>query len=100
MPNKKNPWLKYLLILGGLLGVLVLKLLMDRKYERDPQPVFSAELEKVTLVTITKDTSNVTLKKLHDTLWVFVEPDSGEVRKYRIENFFKYVLTASYGEQT
>lgn len=93
MAKKQNPWLKYIVLLAIALVLLLVVTLKNRRYQPDITDVFDVNVEDVTAFTVSKDTLSVTLVK-GDTTWVFAEPDTGVVKDYRIENFFRNIVEA------
>jgi hypothetical protein len=78
MTKSKNLWIKYAIILGVALILLLMVSLKNRRYEPKISNVFNVKSEDISAVTISKDTISVTLVK-GDTTWIFAEPDTGLV---------------------
>jgi len=96
MAKSKNLWIKYAIILGIALILLLVVSLKNRRYEPRISDVFSVKSEDINAITILKDTTSITLVK-GDTTWMFAKPDTGLVKNLRIENFFKNVVNAKKG---
>ena len=90
MAKKQNPWSKYIILLVIAVLLLLVVSIKNRRYQPNVSRVFDVNVEDVNAFTVSKDTVSVTLLKA-DTTWVFAEPDTGTVKDYRIENFFKNV---------
>ena len=93
MAKKQNPWSKYIILLVIAVLLLLVVSIKNRRYQPNVSRVFDVNVEDVNAFTVSKDTVSVTLLKA-DTTWVFAEPDTGTVKDYRIENFFKNVVNA------
>lgn len=90
---KKNPWIKYIVILAVALILLLVVSLKNRRYEQKVSDVFKVNVEDINGFTVAKGEQSVTLVR-GDTSWVFAEPDTGDVRENRIERFFENVVNA------
>ncbi len=93
MAKKKNPWIKYIILLAVALALLLTVSLKNRRYQQKVSDVFDVNVEDISTITISKDTVSVTIMK-GDTCWVFAEPDTGVVKETRINNFFSNVVKA------
>ena len=93
MAKSKNLWIKYAIILGIALILLLVVSMKNRRYEPKISDVFNVKSEDISAITISKDTTSITLVK-GDTTWMFAEPDTGLIKNLRIENFFKNVVNA------
>jgi hypothetical protein len=93
MAKKKNPWIKYIVLLAAAFLLLLTVSLRNRRYIPKVSDVFDLKTDDINAIGITKDTLSITLMK-GDTAWVFVEPDTGLVKNDRIENFFENVVNA------
>lgn len=91
MTKKRNPWIKYLIILAIAIIVLIVVNQREKQYEAKVTDIFDINPEDITAFTISKGKESVTLLNA-DTTWVFAEPDTGTVKDYRIDNFFRYVV--------
>ncbi|HDR04211.1 MAG TPA: hypothetical protein ENN84_03055 [Candidatus Marinimicrobia bacterium] len=95
MANKTN-WTAYIIILLVLALLLVYVQIKDKRYEHAVSPIFNVLPEDITTVTIQKGGNEVSLLR-GDSLWTFLEPDTGFVKEYKINNFMDYVIKGKKG---
>jgi hypothetical protein len=91
MAKSKNIWLRYIIILAVALILLLFVSVRNQRYKPKVSSVFDISSEDINAVTITKDTTSLTIIK-SDTAWVFAEPDTGLIKDFRVDNFFKYIV--------
>ncbi len=93
---KKTNWMPYIIVLIVLALLLVYVQMKDRRYDHAVTPIFNIEPDEITAVTIHKEGNEVTLLR-GDSLWTFLEPDTGFVKEFKINNFMEYVVKGKKG---
>lgn len=92
MANKKNPWVKYLVILGIAIVLLLFSVLKNRRYQQETSPVFELQEKDVTAISIISPQDTVSFQQLNDTTWTPIEPDTGDINESKVERFIGGLL--------
>jgi len=85
---KYNLWLRYLIILGVVLVLLLIASIKNRRYESQEQPILRFKQDLVNAVSIINAEQSLTLVK-GDSGWTFITPDTIRIKDYKINNLFK-----------
>ena len=95
--DKRFNWLRYVVIL--LTGLIILWVIQNRekRFEAKTIPVFDFNVEDIHGFTLTRGIEKVTLG-LDDSVWVFIEPDSGWVDQEKVERFLNVITRMNRGE--
>jgi regulatory protein YycI of two-component signal transduction system YycFG len=93
---KKTNWTPYIVVLIVLALLLLYVQMKDKRYDHSVTPIFNIEPEAITAVTIHKSGNEVTLLR-GDSLWTFLEPDTGFVEDIKINNFIDFVVKGKKG---
>jgi|GEM_PF-889925 len=94
--DKRINWLRYVLILLTALIVLWIVQKREKQFEARTIPVFDFAKEDIHGFTLTRGIEKVTIG-LSDTVWVFVEPDSGWVDQEKVERFLNVITQMNRG---
>jgi hypothetical protein len=92
MARKKNPWIKYLLILGVAVILLIVSMLKNRRYQQESKPIFDLKKEDITALTILSDQDTVSIRQLNDTTWTPVEPDTGDIDESKVDRLISGLM--------
>ena len=85
MAKRKNPWMKYIIILGIALVLLLISFLKNRRYKQESSLVFDLNKEDITAISIMSSEDTVSFRQLNDTTWTPVEPDTGDIDESKVE---------------
>ena len=84
MAKQKNPWIKYLVILGIALVLLLISFLKNRRYQQETSLVFDLKKEDITAISIMSSEDTVSFRQLNDTTWTPIEPDTGDINVTKV----------------
>ena len=90
--GKSTSWGRYAAYIIVALVLLLIVTQKNKKYEQKVDRIFNLAAGNVTSFKVSKGDVNITLNKISDTLWVFLEPDTGTVNQSKIDRVLSTIL--------